>query len=70
MGNHGIVAAGHRETVEAARLILEAGGNAFDAALAALCASFVCEPILSSLAGGGFLIAHDGGRPRAFDFFA
>ncbi len=70
MRKHGIVAAGHPETVEAARLILEGGGNAFDAALAALCAACVAEPVLASLAGGGFLVAHDGDRPRLYDFFA
>ncbi|MEJ2323018.1 MAG: gamma-glutamyltransferase, partial [Gammaproteobacteria bacterium] len=53
----GAVAAGHPRTAEAARLILEAGGNAFDAALAALCAACVVEPVLTSLGGGGFLLA-------------
>jgi gamma-glutamyltranspeptidase/glutathione hydrolase len=66
----GAVAAGHPKTAEAAKLILEAGGNAFDAALAALCAACVVEPVLTSLGGGGFLLArHDSGETRLFDFF-
>jgi gamma-glutamyltranspeptidase/glutathione hydrolase len=66
----GAVAAGHPKTAEAAKLILEAGGNAFDAALAALCAACVVEPVLTSLAGGGFLLArHADGKAKLFDFF-
>ncbi|MGD8235278.1 MAG: gamma-glutamyltransferase [Chromatiales bacterium] len=66
----GAVAAGHPKTAEAATLILEAGGNAFDAALAALCAACVVEPVLTSLGGGGFLLARlDSGETRLFDFF-
>lgn len=66
----GIVASGHAETSAAGRAMLDLGGNAFDAALAALCASTVCEPLLTSLAGGGFLLARPAGRePEVFDFF-
>ncbi|MGN6695514.1 MAG: gamma-glutamyltransferase family protein [Aquihabitans sp.] len=67
---HGIVAAGHVRAADAAASVLEAGGNAFDAILAAGFASSVCEPGFTSLAGGGFLLA----RSRElgdvlFDFF-
>lgn len=66
----GAVAAGHPATAEAAALALEAGGNAFDAALAGLCAACVAEPVLTSLGGGGFLLAHQGGgRNTLYDFF-
>ncbi len=66
----GMVAAGHPETAAAAQAVLEAGGNAFDAALGALCAATICEPLLTSLAGGGFLLARPAGRePEVFDFF-
>jgi gamma-glutamyltranspeptidase/glutathione hydrolase len=67
----GVVAAGHPVTAEAAATILEAGGNAFDAAVAALLASCVAEPVLASLGGGGFLLAFPaGGEPVVYDFFA
>lgn len=67
----GIVAAGHQDTAEAASTILAEGGNAFDACLAALLASCVAEPVLSSLGGGGFLLAQsDGNAPILYDFFA
>ena len=66
----GAVATGHVETSEAARLLLEAGGNAFDAALGAACTACVAEPMLASLGGGGYLLAHTaGGEERVFDFF-
>ena len=42
-GTHGIVAAGTRYTVEAGARILEAGGNAFDAGIAAVFAAAVNE---------------------------
>ncbi len=66
----GRVAAGHPAVVEAASLVLRAGGNAFDAAVGAGFASCVAEPALTSLAGGGFLLARTGdGDARLFDFF-
>lgn len=69
-GRRGVVAAGHALTAEAAGEVLRAGGNAFDAALAALCAACACEPALASFGGGGFLLALPAaGRPRLYDFF-
>lgn len=67
----GVVAAGHPATVEAAEAILHDGGNAFDAVVAAHFAACVAEPVLCSLAGGGFLLAYTSGeRPQVYDFFA
>ena len=67
----GVVAAGHQITAQAAAEILAAGGNAFDAAMAALFASCVAEPVLASLGGGGFLLARTGsGAPLLYDFFS
>ncbi len=67
----GIVAAGHQDTAQAATAILAEGGNAFDACLAAMFASCVAEPVLSSLGGGGFLLAYSENRePVLYDFFA
>ncbi len=66
----GVAASGHKETSKAARILLEEGGNAFDAALGAMCAACVCEPMLASLGGGGFLLGQTaGGDSRVFDFF-
>lgn len=76
VNSKGIVAAGHPETSRAAAIILEEGGNAFDAVLAAIYAASVVEPVLCSLGGGGFLLARpgdktasDGGGPVLYDFF-
>jgi gamma-glutamyltranspeptidase/glutathione hydrolase len=64
------VAAGHPETVAAATALLLAGGNAYDAVIAAGFAAAVAEPGLSSLGGGGFLLAAPtGGDPTLVDFF-
>ena len=70
MNAKGAVAAGHPQTAEAGALLLEAGGNAFDAVLAALCTACVAEPVLTSLGGGGFLTARTAaGETRVYDFF-
>lgn len=68
----GVVAAGHQVTADAAREILEDGGNAFDAALAGLLASCVPEVVLASIGGGGFMMAHlaGSGETRLYDFFS
>jgi gamma-glutamyltranspeptidase / glutathione hydrolase len=64
------VAAGHPATLRAALAALGAGGNAFDAAVAAGFTAAVAEPTLSSLAGGGFLLAVPAGDdPVLHDFF-
>jgi gamma-glutamyltranspeptidase len=64
------IACGHEVTAAAACEVLEEGGNAFDAAIAAACAACVVEPVLSSLAGGGYLLAgRAGASPVVYDFF-
>jgi gamma-glutamyltranspeptidase/glutathione hydrolase len=66
----GIVAAGHEITAQAAATILSEGGTAFDAALGALFASCVAEPVLASLGGGGFILVHPADKqPLLYDFF-
>ncbi len=70
MSTRGVVAAGHPYTAEAGAEILRAGGNAFDAAVAAFFMACVAEPVLASLGGGGFLLARDArGDACVFDFF-
>jgi gamma-glutamyltranspeptidase/glutathione hydrolase len=64
------VASGHPATTAAAAEVLAAGGNAFDACVAAGFASSVAEPALTGLAGGGFLLARTAeGEEVVFDFF-
>jgi gamma-glutamyltranspeptidase/glutathione hydrolase len=66
----GIVAAGHVRAADAAASMLQQGGNAFDAIIAAGFASAVCEPGFTSLAGGGFLLARSAVvGDVVFDFF-
>ncbi|HEY8375698.1 MAG TPA: gamma-glutamyltransferase [Nannocystis sp.] len=66
----GCVAAGHPVTAAAAMEALAAGGNAFDAVLAALLAACVAEPVLASPGGGGFILALPaGGTARLYDAF-
>ncbi len=67
----GAVAAGHADTAKAAQIILQEGGNAFDAVIAGMFVACVAEPVLTSLGGGGFLLARPiDGRPVLYDFFA
>jgi len=67
----GIIAAGHAHTAAAGAAMLREGGNAFDAVVAAHLAACVAEPVLTSLGGGGFLMARRAdGLVRAYDFFA
>lgn len=65
-----VVAAGHELVVESAAEVLRAGGNAYDAVVSAGFASAIVEPALTSLGGGGFLLAVPAAGPaRLFDFF-
>ncbi len=65
------VAAGHRLTARAAEQILNQGGNAYDAIIAAMLMSFVSEPLLSSPGGGGFLLVSGPNQdPKLLDFFS
>lgn len=67
---NGAIAAGHAKTAEAGTRMFALGGNAFDAALAALAAACVVEPVLTSLGGGGFLLSRrPNGPPVLHDFF-
>ncbi len=69
-----IAATGHELVSGAAKDILRAGGNAFDAVVAAGFAGAVAEQTLTSLGGGGFLLARTAATQRPseeifFDFF-
>ena len=66
----GVISAGDKLTAQAGAQILEIGGNAFDAAIASLLAAPLSEPALTSLGGGGFLLAvQEGMFPVVYDFF-
>ncbi|NJN25499.1 MAG: gamma-glutamyltransferase [Cyclobacteriaceae bacterium] len=66
----GVIAAGDLLTAEAGAEILHAGGNAFDAAIAATFMSFAASSAITSAAGGGFLLAHQAGSDSLmYDFF-
>jgi gamma-glutamyltranspeptidase/glutathione hydrolase len=65
------IATGNKDSTLAASEILNAGGNAYDAIIAALLMSFVTEPLLSSPGGGGYLLSKPKDKePQLFDFFA
>src|SRR5262245_45301859 len=60
----GVVAAGHPLTAEAGAEVLREGGNAVDAAVCAVLASFAVESPLTGFGAGGFMMVHTpGARP-------
>jgi gamma-glutamyltranspeptidase len=63
------VAAGHPATVDAGIEILEDGGNAADAAVAACLASCVAETVMTGLLGGGHAAVLWDGTVRMLDCF-
>ena len=66
----GVVAAGHPLTADAGARALRAGGNAVDAACAAVLMSFVAESPLSGPGAGGFMLVHTAaGGDHLLDFF-
>jgi gamma-glutamyltranspeptidase/glutathione hydrolase len=69
---HGVIAGGSQPTVDAGAAILERGGNAADAAVAACFATSAGEPTLTSLAGAGIMIYRDAksGEVTVCDFFS
>ncbi|MEA2193728.1 MAG: gamma-glutamyltranspeptidase / glutathione hydrolase [Solirubrobacteraceae bacterium] len=65
-----MVAAGHPLTAQAGADVLGAGGNAVDAAVAAMLTSWVAEPLLSGPGAGGYmLVSEPGEAPVLLDFF-
>jgi gamma-glutamyltranspeptidase/glutathione hydrolase len=66
----GVVAAGDKNSAQAGADILKEGGNAYDAALAVMLAAPICEPLFTSLGGGGFLLGLEKDKkPELYDFF-
>ncbi len=67
--SRGVVAAGHPLTAEAGAAVLRDGGNAVDAAVAAVLASCVTESPLTGLGAGGYMLVHEGTESVVLDFF-
>ena len=68
--SRGAVAAGHPETAEAGAWALREGGNAVDAAVAAVAASMAVESPLTGLGAGGYMLVSDpASEPVLLDFF-
>jgi len=65
----GVVAAGHPATAEAGANVLRQGGNAVDAAVCAVLASFAAESPLTGFGAGGFMMVHRGAETVLIDFF-
>jgi gamma-glutamyltranspeptidase/glutathione hydrolase len=66
----GVVAAGHPLSAQAGAKVLREGGNAVDAAVAAMLTSFVCESLLTGLGAGGYMLVAGGAiEPTLLDFF-
>jgi gamma-glutamyltranspeptidase/glutathione hydrolase len=69
----GVIACGDPQTAAAGAAMLEIGGNAVDAAVAASFASFVAEAALVNIGGGGMamIVGGDGaGEASVYDFFS
>jgi gamma-glutamyltranspeptidase / glutathione hydrolase len=65
----GVVAAGHPLTAETGAQVLREGGNAVDAAVASVLASFALESPLTGFGAGGFMMVHRGEETVLVDFF-
>jgi gamma-glutamyltranspeptidase / glutathione hydrolase len=65
----GVVAAGHPLSAEAGAEVLREGGNAVDAAVCAVLASFAVESPLTGFGAGGHMMVHLAGETTLVDFF-
>ena len=66
----GVIAAGHPLSAQAGANAMRGGGNAVDCALASMLTSYACEPLLTSLGAGGYmLVVAPGEEPALLDFF-
>ena len=67
---YGSISTGSKEALNTAKQIFEEGGNAFDAAIAAVFTSMTSEFSLTGAGGGGILLGMErGANPVIYDFF-
>jgi gamma-glutamyltranspeptidase / glutathione hydrolase len=67
-GRYGVVSSVEQSASEVGIAILEAGGNAVDAAIATAFALAVTHPSAGNIGGGGFLLLKSGSQVTAVDF--
>ena len=69
-GKNGVATSQSMEASKVAIEVLNAGGNAFDAAVAAAFAIGTTNPWLSGLGGGGYMVAYNAstGQPVVYDY--
>jgi len=68
--SRGVVAGGHPATAEAGAWAMREGGNAVDAAIAAVLASLTAESPLTGLGAGGYMLVYEPeGEAVLLDFF-
>lgn len=67
----GVIAGGDAQTIAAGEEILAQGGNAIDAAIAAVFASFIAESVMTNIGGGGIALVGDikTNTAQVYDFF-
>src|SRR4051812_38072649 len=64
LGTHGVVSTGHALATQAGLRVLQDGGNAIDAALAASVVLTVVRPFAATIGGDLFALVHDGASGR------
>jgi gamma-glutamyltranspeptidase/glutathione hydrolase len=66
MGRNGVVTSGHPLASQAGIRMIQAGGNAIDAAIATAAAIGVVELPMSGVGGDGFIMFYDAGTKRVY----